>query len=165
MGQPPLVIVIVMGVAGAGKTTIGRMLAAALRYEFSDADEFHSAANVEKMRRGERLNDSDRAPWLQAMAAAVDRWLRDGRNVVLACSALRGAYRDQLLRDRSRMRLVYLRVTPEVARQRVAGRTGHFMPGDLVNSQFEALEEPADAIAVDASQPPDVIVRAIQDGL
>lgn len=155
-------IVVVMGVAGAGKTTIGRMLAEALGYRFHDADEFHSPTNVEKMRRGERLAEEDREPWLDAMARAIDGWLRDGANVVLACSALKASYRARLMRDPSRMALVYLRVPPDVARARVGGRTDHFMPRALVDSQFEALEEPADAIAVDATQPPDVIVRTLR---
>lgn len=154
-----------MGVAGAGKTTVGRLLADALGYRFSDADEFHSPANVEKMRRGERLDDSDREPWLAAMAHAVDGWLRDGANVVLACSALKASYQARLMRDPSRMALVYLKVPPDVARARVRTRDRHFMPADLVHSQFEALEEPADAIAVDATQPPDVVVRTIGDAL
>ncbi len=154
-----------MGVAGAGKTSVGRMLAKALGYEFRDADGFHPAANVEKMRRGAQLDDEDRAPWLQALASAIDTWLQNGTDVVLACSALKASYRAVLLRDLSRMRLVYLKVAPALARERVAGRPGHFMPDDLVDSQFEALEEPDAAISVDASQPPDAIVRSIHDGL
>jgi gluconokinase len=165
MGQPTLVIIIVMGVAGAGKTTIGRRLADALGYEFQDADDFHLPENVEKMRRGERLDDRDRAPWLAAMAAAIDGWLANDRDVVLAASALKRAYRTQLLRDPERMKIVYLKVTPDVARARVSARTDHFMPDDLVNSQFDALEEPADAVTVDASQPPDHILRVISTAL
>jgi gluconokinase len=163
MGPP--IVVIIMGVAGAGKTTIGSDLAAALGFEFRDADEFHSPANVEKMRRGEQLDDRDREPWLQAMASAIDEWLRDDRGVVLACSALKARYRAVLLRDPARMRIVYLKVSPEVARERVAQRTDHFMPSDLVDSQFDALEEPANAVTVDASLPPEVIVRAIARAL
>lgn len=163
MGPP--IVVIIMGVAGAGKTTVGSELAAARGFEFHDADEFHSPANVEKMRRGAQLDDRDREPWLQAMASAIDEWLRDGRNVVLACSALKARYRALLLRDPTRMRVVYLKVSPELARERVAQRTDHFMPSDLVDSQFEALEEPASAVTVDASLPPEVIVRTIAGAL
>ena len=158
-------IVVVTGVAGAGKTTIGRMLADELRYRFSDADEFHSPANVERMRRGGRLGDRDREPWLAAMAHAIDGWLREDADVVLACSALKARYRARLIRDPLRMALVYLKVPPDVARARVSMRDSHFMPADLVHSQFEALEEPADAITVDATQPPDVVVRSIRDAL
>lgn len=154
-----------MGVAGAGKTTIGRMLAEARGYRFSDADAFHPQANVEKMRRGERLDDIDREPWLRTMASAIDTWLRDETDVVLACSALKARYRARLLRDPSRMTLVYLKVPPGVARARIEDRLEHFMPADLLDSQFEALEEPAQAIVIDASEPLDAVVHAIQDAL
>lgn len=158
-------VVLVIGVAGAGKTTIGRMLAGVLGYRFRDADEFHPAANVDKMRRGERLDDHDREPWLAAMAQAIDEWLRSGTNVVLACSALKASYRRRLMRDPSRMAIVYLKVPRDVARARVSHRTGHFMPHDLVDSQFDALEEPSDAMTVDATRPPEEIVRTIGDTL
>jgi gluconokinase len=165
MGEPPLVIVIVMGVAGAGKTLVGQRLAARLRYRFSDADDFHPPANLEKMRSGRPLEDADRDPWLRAMSDAIDTWLRDGIDVVLACSALKQRYRARLVRDPNRVRLVYLKIAPEIARERIARRTGHFMPPDLVESQFEALEEPRDAIVVDASGHPDAIVRAVEGAL
>ncbi len=154
-----------MGVSGAGKTTVGRMLARALGYRFSDADDFHSRANVEKMARGEQLDDLDRDPWLDALAAAIEVWLQNGDDVVLACSALKESYRVRLMLDPSRMKIVYLKVSPAIARARVGKRVGHFMPGELVDSQFETLEEPATAIVVDASHPPDVIVRNICDAL
>jgi gluconokinase len=157
-----VVIIVVMGVAGAGKTTVGRSLAAALAYEFKDADDFHPAANVEKMRRGHQLDDADREPWLEAMAQAIDGWLRDGAGVVLACSALKQRYRERLLRDPSRMRVVYLRVSPELARQRAHVRVGHFMPSGLVDSQFAALEEPTDAIVIDGGEEVAAIVAAIR---
>ncbi len=154
-----------MGVSGAGKTTVGRMLARALGCRFSDADDFHSRANVEKMARGEQLDDLDRDPWLDALAAAIEVWLQNGDDVVLACSALKESYRVRLMLDPSRMKIVYLKVSPAIARARVGKRVGHFMPGELVDSQFETLEEPATAIVVDASHPPDVIVRNICDAL
>jgi gluconokinase len=156
-----MAVIIVMGVAGAGKTTIGRALAEALGYRFADADEFHSAGNVEKMSRGIALTETDREPWLQAMAAAIDTWLRENTPVVLACSALKARYRGMLQRDRQRVRVVYLKVSPEVARERVAGRVGHFMKDHLVDDQFETLEEPTDALIVDGAQPPDEIVRRL----
>jgi gluconokinase len=171
MGPP--IVIIITGVAGAGKTTVGALLARLLGYDFRDADEFHSPENVEKMRRGEKLADRDREPWLRAMAAAIDSWLRDDRNVVLACSALKARYRTMLLRDPARMRIVYLKISPQLASERVAERTDHFMPADLVESQFDALEEPLDyaqgkpdsALVIDASWPPEVIVRRITDAL
>lgn len=154
-----------MGVAGAGKTVVGQMLADALGFRFSDADEFHSPASIDKMTRGIPLGDADRAPWLQALALAIDGWLRDGIDVVLGCSALKASYRGILLRDRSRMPLVYLKVSPDVARERVARRADHFMKRDLVDSQFQTLEEPADAITVDADETPEVVVGRIRAAL
>lgn len=154
-------VILVMGVAGAGKTTVGTKLAEALGFRFSDADEFHSPANLDRMRRGVSLDEEDRKPWLQAMASAIDAWLATGTDVVLACSALKESYRSILLRDPARMRIVYLKVSPEIARARVAGRTDHFMPPALVDSQFDALEEPRDAIAIDALRSPDAIVSEL----
>jgi gluconokinase len=154
-------VIIVMGVAGAGKTTVGRALADALGYRFHDADEFHSAANVEKMSRGIALDDEDREPWLQALATAIDAWLREDAGVVLACSALKARYRSILQRDPTRVRFVYLKITPQLARERVSERVGHFMTERLVSDQFETLEEPTDAIVADASEPPHDIVRRL----
>jgi gluconokinase len=155
-------VILVMGVAGAGKTTVGKKLAEALGFRFSDADEFHSPENLEKMRRGVSLDEEDRQPWLRAMAEAIDAWLATGADVVLACSALKERYRSILLRDPARMRVVYLKVSPEIARARVAARTDHFMPQVLVDSQFDALEEPHDGITVDASLRPDEIVTRVR---
>jgi gluconokinase len=158
-------IVLVMGVAGAGKTTVGRLLAAALGYAFEDADAFHPAANVAKMRRGAPLDDADRAPWLGALATAIDGWLAGGRSVVLACSALRAAYRRALLRDPEATRLVYLKGDPALLRARLDRRVGHFAGSALLGSQLEALEEPEDALTVDVAAPPEAIVEAIRIGL
>jgi gluconokinase len=159
------VIILVMGVAGAGKTTVGRRLAGVLGFEFADADSFHTPASVEKMRRGVPLDDADRAPWLASLAAAVDTWLDAGEDVVLACSALKSAYREQLLRDRSRMAIVYLEVPPGVARARLDARAGHFMPSRLVDSQFQTLEAPMDALRVDATQPLRIVVQQLVEAL
>jgi len=154
-------VVIVMGVAGAGKTTVGKALAEARGWQFADADDFHPQRNLDKMSRGVALDDADREPWLAALADAIDKWLRSGTHVVLACSALKAKYREVLQRDRVRVRFVYLKVSPEVAHDRVAHRPDHFMKDRLVDSQFETLEEPADAIVVDGSQPPEHIVREL----
>jgi gluconokinase len=154
-------VIVVMGVAGAGKTTVGRRLADVMRCRFADADDFHAPANVEKMRRGVALDDEDRAPWLAALAGAIDEWLRADACVVLACSALKAKYRAALRRDPARVQFVYLKVPPEIAHARVANRPGHFMKENLVEQQFDALEEPSRALVVDASQPPDDIVRRL----
>jgi gluconokinase len=155
-------VILVMGVSGAGKTTVGKELAEALGFRFSDADEFHSPENLEKMRRAVSLDEEDRQPWLRAMANAIDAWLATGTDVVLACSALKERYRSILLRDPARMRVVYLKISREIARARVAARTDHFMPQVLVDSQFEALEEPRDGITVDAALHPDEIVTRVR---
>jgi gluconokinase len=159
------VIILVMGVAGAGKTTIGRLLAEALGFAFADADAFHPAANVAKMSRGMPLTDADRAPWLDALASAIDQWIAGGCSVVLACSALRQSYRRRLLRDPWRTRLVYLKASPELLRARLEQRVGHFAKSDLLKSQLDTLEEPDDAVTVDVTAPPEAVVAAVRAGL
>jgi gluconokinase len=159
------VIILVMGVAGAGKTTIGQLLAAALGFEFADADTFHSEANRAKMSRGVPLEEADRAPWLAAIATAIDAWLCEGRRVVLACSALKRSYRTLLRRDPERMRLVYLRGAPQLLRRRLEQRVGHFASSALLDSQLLALEEPDDAFTVDVAAPPAEVVASIRAGL
>ncbi|UQA57257.1 gluconokinase [Polyangium aurulentum] len=158
-------IILLMGVAGAGKTAIGRRLAAEIGISFHDADAFHSPANVDKMRRGLPLDDADRAPWILALSMAIDKWKSAGEDAVLACSALRAAHRDVLLGDRKDIHLVHLVVPPEVARARVARRRGHYMKQNMIDSQFEALEPPEDALSVDATAPPDAIVARIRSML
>jgi gluconokinase len=155
-------IVLVMGVAGAGKTTVGRLLAEALGFAFADADTFHSAESRDKMSRGVPLDEADRAPWLAALAAAIDGWLAEGRSVVLACSALRRSYRRLLLRDPRRMRLVYLKGAPELLRARLEARSGHFAGAALLESQLATLEEPDDALTFDVAAPPDALVAEIR---
>lgn len=158
-------IILVMGVAGAGKTTVGRMLADRLGFAFFDADAFHPAANREKMSRGVPLDEVDRAPWLRDLAAAIDAWLAEGRNVVLACSALRRSYRRLLLRDPERCRLVFLTGSPEIIRERLERRAGHFATAALLQSQLETLEAPDDAVAVDVAAPPEALVEQIRIAL
>jgi carbohydrate kinase (thermoresistant glucokinase family) len=154
-------IVIVMGVSGVGKTTVGRLLAEALGAEFLEGDEFHSPANVAKMRRGTPLTDDDRRPWLEAMARALARRAETGRSVVLACSALKRRYRRILVGDRTRTRFVYLKGDAELIAKRLAGRPGHYMPASLLASQFAALEEPTPeerAITLDVALRPEALV-------
>jgi gluconokinase len=158
-------IAVVMGVSGSGKTTIGRELAARLNCEFSDGDDFHSAANVAKMARGEPLTDADRSDWLSRLRSRIDRALVDGVRLIVACSALKERYRRRLGIERPGIALVYLRTTPELVQRRLKARTGHFMPPSLLASQFADLEEPADAIVLDADQPVEAIVSQIAGAL
>jgi gluconokinase len=160
---PPLVLV-VMGVSGSGKTTVGALLAGRLGWSFAEADDFHPAANIAKMRSGIPLDDSDRIPWLQAIAAQIDRWRADGRNGVVTCSALKRRYRDIIMGDRPEVRLVYLKGDREVIAHRLAARHGHFMPANLLDSQFADLEEPGPEerpITVEIGDPPAVLVEQI----
>jgi gluconokinase len=163
---PPRIIV-VMGPAGAGKTTVGKLLAHSLGWQFFDADEFHSPENVDRMRRGIPLTDADRAPWLDAMRNALEQSYAGDVNVVLACSALKEQYRRVLIPERAiaDARFVYLRAPAEVLQARLAHRTGHYAGPELLQSQLETLEEPKDALWVDATQPPPAIVAAIRDAL
>lgn len=153
-----------MGVLGAGKTTIGSLLARELGFEFQDADSFHSAANIEKMRRGVPLTDADRAPWLEAMHKAIRRWLSEESNVVLACSALKRSYREKLVIS-TQVKLVFLKASYRVILDRLKLRQGHFAHEDLLASQFADLEEPFEALVVDASGSPQEIIDAIRQQL
>jgi gluconokinase len=159
-------IVILMGVSGSGKTSVGRVLADRLRWAFEDADDWHPAANVEKMRSGIALTEADRAPWIAALANAITGWVAGRRDVVLACSALRRWYRDALrsgASDPQTGRFVYLKGTYDAIDQRLRARTTHFMPESLLQSQFATLEEPdqAEALVIDVSLPVDAIVETI----
>jgi gluconokinase len=135
-------IVIVMGVSGCGKSTIGALLASRLHWEFEDADWFHPAANVDKMHSGVPLTDEDRWPWLEAIAAWIDKARQSGDHAVIACSALKRSYRDILIGDRADVRLVYLKGEETLIARRFAARHETIMPRALLHSQFEALEEP-----------------------
>jgi gluconokinase len=154
-------IIVVMGVAGSGKTTIGPKLADALGWNYAEGDQFHPPANVTKMRGGTPLDDHDRAPWLAAMATAIRQWIAAGTPTVLACSALKQRYRDTLKQDLAAVRFVWLRGDLQRIAARMAARKDHFMPPALLQSQFATLEPPSDAIAVDIEQPPDAIVAEI----
>ena len=156
--------IVLMGVTGSGKTTIGRQLARELGWQFYDADDFHPAANVEKMSRGVPLGDLDRAPWLAALRELVRECVERGEGAVLACSALKERYRDHLLIDES-VKLVYLEGDYELIRARLDGREGHFMKPAMLDSQFAALEEPGHALVVDVSSTPAEIIKSIRDGL
>jgi len=156
--------IVVMGVSGSGKTTVARLLAGRLGWRFAEADEFHSAANVAKMRGGVPLTDEDRAPWLAAIASYIDDAIASGKLAVVTCSALKRRYRDVIIGSRPGVALVYLKGDYDTIAKRIAARPHHYMPVSLLKSQFEALEEPAgpeDAIVVSVDLPPDEIVREI----
>ncbi len=157
--------VIVMGVTGSGKTTVGKRLAAKKLYAFFDGDDFHPAANVEKMRHGTALNDEDRAPWLDRLREVIANQLASGQSLVLACSALRETYRARLMPTNAdmagRVVFVHLRIAPETARNRLLARGDHFMPPTLIPSQFESLEDPESAISVDADASVEDVVECI----
>jgi gluconokinase len=153
-------VIVVMGPTGSGKTTIGSLLAQQLGWDFVDADQFHSAANKEKMHQGIPLTDADRAPWLAAIHQQIEQWIAEKRNVVLACSALKQSYRDLLWRGGD-IKLVYLKGSYELIAQRLLTRHGHFADEHILAGQFADLEEPADAITVDISAPPEKIVEEI----
>jgi gluconokinase len=158
-------VILVMGVAGSGKSTIAKGLADELGATLLDADDFHTPANVAKMARGEALQDSDRDGWLAALRARIDEVLAQKGSAVLACSALKRAYRDKLGVGDPKIALVYLEGTFELFRERLRQRSGHFMKESMLASQFEALEEPTDAIVVDAAESPEKIVRSILSAL
>ena len=153
-----------MGPAGSGKTTVGELLASQLGWEFADGDSFHSPANIEKMSRGVPLDDNDRIPWLDAIHEAMEQWSAPRRNVVLACSALKKSYRERL-QINSAVRLVYLKGTCDLLRQRLHARKGHYATEQILTSQFADLEEPADAITIDVARSPEEIVMEIRKQL
>lgn len=153
---------IVMGVSGSGKSTVGKLLAEKLGCPFYDGDDFHPAANVEKMSQGIPLNDDDRAGWLAALAELIRGSLQRGEGGVLACSALKQRYRDQLCVDPTQVKFVYLKGSYELIKARMQARAGHYMKPGMLDSQFAALEEPEDAIIVEITHSPKKIVAEVQ---
>lgn len=159
-------IVVLMGVSGSGKTTVGKLLAEQLGWSFVEADDYHPAGNVEKMHRGEPLTDADRRPWLDKLRQRIDAAYAQGENVVLACSALKHAYQEYLEQhEPESVRYVYLHGSEDLIRQRLAARKGHFMNPSLLHSQFEILEAPGDAIRVEINAAPEMIVAEIRKNL
>jgi gluconokinase len=153
--------VVLMGVAGSGKTTVGEALAQRLGWRFYDADGFHPAENVAKMANGTPLTDSDRAPWLAALHALIASSLKEDRPGVLACSALKASYRGQLLDGLERVLIVHLKGSYELIWSRLSLRQDHYMKPNMLKSQFEALEEPTNALVFDISLTVDEIVEGI----
>ena len=159
-------VIILFGVSGAGKTTLGRLLAAGLGWRFSDADDFHPAANIEKMRRNIPLTDADRLPWLEQLRASIGHWIDNQENAVLACSALKESYRRFLRTDSNEVKLVYLKGDYALLRERLKSRHGHFMSAALLKSQFAALEEPrGNAIVIEVDRSPPEIIKEIRHRL
>ncbi|NPV57268.1 MAG: gluconokinase [Anaerolineae bacterium] len=150
-----------MGVSGCGKSAVGRALADELGWRFIDADDVHPPQNIDKMSRGIPLSDADRAPWLDALAALIVRHLELGETGVMACSALKAAYRRRL-QVAAGVHLVYLKGTYELCEARLKSRAGHYMPALLLASQFADLEEPGDALTLDAAQPVEALVAHIR---
>lgn len=157
------IILILMGVSGSGKTTIGRRLARELDWDFVEGDDFHPEANVEKMRSGIPLSDDDRWPWLRALRDEIHDRLRSGIPTVVACSALKAAYREVLLDGNDGAHVVFLKGSYELIQKRMEERTDHFFDADLLDSQFEALEDPGTdaALTVSVDAAPEAIVRTI----
>jgi gluconokinase len=153
-------VIVVMGVTGSGKTTIGSLLAARLGWHFADADEFHSAANKEKMHNGIPLSDADRLPWLATIHDQIAKWVALKQNLVLACSALKQSYR-QLLWNGPEVQFVYLKGSYELIVGRLRARKGHFADEHILAGQFADLEEPSDAVTVDIGASPEEIVDEI----
>jgi gluconokinase len=161
-------VILVMGIEGTGKTTVGKLLAERLHWEFADADDFHSAANKEKMKQGIALTDADRAPWLAAIRDQIWRWIAEKKNGVITCSALKQSYRDLLLSSppgqdghKDDVKTVYLHGTYLLLAERLHERQGPFAGEALLASQFATLEEPRDAISIDVSQTPEQIVDEV----
>jgi gluconokinase len=159
---------VVMGVSGSGKTTIAKLLAEMLGWQFQEGDKLHPPENVEKMSAGIPLTDADRLPWLRKIAETIDGWRAHGQSGVVTCSALKRSYREIIVGDRPDVRLVYLKGSLDLIRQRMAARRGHFMPSTLLDSQFAILEEPSpdeNAIVVDIGGQPEKIAGEIAERL
>jgi gluconokinase len=163
----PTVILIVAGVSGSGKTTIGELIAGRMGWPFADADTFHPQANVEKMRAGVPLTDEDRMPWLQAVAAWIDARVTAGESAVVTCSALKRSYRDLLLDGRPSASMVFLEVDHDTLVKRVSARPDHFFPGKLLQSQLDVLEEPSPVdepnvrVVTEVGEPADTAAKII----
>jgi gluconokinase len=158
-------IVILLGVAGSGKTTIGRLLTNELGWKFYEGDDFHSRESINKMQQGFALTNADREPWLAALANLIKELDKEKQSAVIACSALKQAYRDRLAEQSSHIQFVYLRGSYDLIRHRLEERQEHYFKADLLKSQFEILEEPGQAIMIDVAQTPGMIVEQIKQAL
>jgi gluconokinase len=157
-------IILLMGVTGSGKSAVGKRLALELGWRFLEGDDFHSAGNIQKLRQGEPLSDEDRKPWLEAIREAIGASIERGENTVVACSALKETYR-RMLEISEQINFVYLKATLSLIQERLKNRAGHFMNPNLMQSQFDTLEEPEEALQIDAGLTPTEIVQVIRNKL
>jgi gluconokinase len=155
-------IIVLMGVTGSGKSTVGNLLAQQLGWRFFEGDDFHSPDNIQKLRRGEPLSDEDRKPWLEAIREAIRAAIDRGENAVIACSALKKSYRKVLQID-GQVSFVYLKASIALIQERLKNRVGHFMNPSLIQSQFATLEEPGEGLQIDAGLSPAEIVQVIRN--
>ena len=158
-------VIVLMGVTGSGKTTVGELLGQQLGWAYYDADDFHPAANMRKMASGVPLADEDRWPWLETLAAAIGQWLRAEQGAILGCSALKQSYRDLLVGGRPGVQIVHLKGPKALIARRLAMRQHRYMPATLLDSQFATLEEPGDALSVAIGPPPAAIAATIRTAL
>jgi carbohydrate kinase (thermoresistant glucokinase family) len=154
-------VIVLIGPMGCGKTTIGKLVSANTGWRFADGDDFHPPGNISKMASGIPLDDDDRLPWLQSLGRMISRTIADGENLILACSALKRQYRKLLGVDQQQVFSVYLKGTPELLQQRIAGRTNHYMNKDLLTSQLQTLEEPRDGLIMSIADKPTNIAREL----
>jgi gluconokinase len=157
-------VIVLMGVAGAGKSTVGKLLASELAWPFADGDDYHPPANLEKMRHGIPLTDSDRAPWLEILRSLIAAWIAEGKSAVLACSALKRAYRERLQAG-PEVRFVYLKGDVALLQTRLRKRQGHYMTIRMLESQLATLEEPERALIVDVSRSPEEVAAEVRSKL
>ena len=155
-------VIVLMGVSGSGKTTIGNLLSAELNYSFIDGDDFHPPMNIEKMSTGEALTDKDRWPWLKLLADKIQESIQQGQSAVLACSALKKSYREVLCVEKQLVQFIYLKGDYLTIERRIQSRDSHFMAKSLLQSQFDTLEEPDDAMVVDIRLSPLEILESIR---
>ena len=155
-------VILIMGVAGSGKTTVALLLASQLNWKFIDADDVHPPSNIAKMASGQPLTDEDREPWLAALRAWINERLTSGENAILTCSALKQRYREVIVVDPAQVKVVHLHGSAELLRSRMSGRSGHFMAPTMLDSQLAALEPPSNALQLDVAQTPEQLVAAIR---